>query len=137
MSYLSLLHVFTRYQPIATGLPRVVDSVVISCKTRFNVRVLCDLVYQTAVELRTVGGKERLLDQKIPASYLALEEVVQHLAAERKQQQLDPVLTTQQYRNQVHEAMRKRSTRQFRDTAELNQATAFLHDNGQFKSSSL
>ncbi len=57
------------------GLPKVVDTIFISSKTRHNVRQLCDLIYKTAFELRSPGTKERLLEQKIPASYIALENV--------------------------------------------------------------
>lgn len=112
------------------GLPRVIDSVIVSCKSRFNIRVLCDLIYRCAYELRLPGTKERLLEQKIPASYLALEEIVTTLAYERRAQGKDCVLTTEQYRSQVQELMKKNFGKPFRDNAELNQATAFLHDNG-------
>jgi hypothetical protein len=57
------------------GLPRVTESVLVSSKTKYNIQHLCQLIYSTAVELRTPGGKDRLLEQKIPASYMALEEV--------------------------------------------------------------
>ncbi len=57
------------------GLPRVTESVLVSSKTKYNIQHLCHLIYSTAVELRTPGGKDRLLEQKIPASYMALEEV--------------------------------------------------------------
>lgn len=58
------------------GLPRVVDSMFVSSKTKYNIRALCNLLYRTAFDIRTAGSKERLLDQKIPASYLALEKVI-------------------------------------------------------------
>lgn len=58
------------------GLPRVVDSLFVSSKTKQNIRVLCNLLYRTAYDIRTANSKERLLDQKIPASYLALEKVI-------------------------------------------------------------
>jgi len=89
--------------------------------------VLCDLIYQTAVELRGPGGKERLLEMKVPAAYVALEELVQQLAQERRQQGLDPVLTAAQFRSAVQDTSGRRP---FRDAAELNRATAFLHENG-------
>lgn len=58
------------------GLPRVVESLFVSSKTKQNIRVLCNLLYRTAYDIRTANSKERLLDQKIPASYLALEKVI-------------------------------------------------------------
>ena len=40
----------------------------------------------------------RLLEQKVPASYVHLEDVVAVLAEERIQQGKDPVLRTEQYK---------------------------------------
>ena len=113
------------------GYPRVVDSIIVSSKSRYNIRLLCDLIYTAAFDLRSSASKERLLEQKIPASYLALEEVVSLLAEERKSKGKDPVLSSDQYRTLVHEEMIKRFGKTFRDQAELNQATAFLHENGK------
>lgn len=76
------------------------------------------------------GSKELLLEQRVPASYLALEDVVGHIAAARRQAGSDPVLNAEQYRALVWQEMLYRYQRAFRDTAELHQATLFLHDNG-------
>lgn len=76
------------------------------------------------------GSKELLLEQKVPASYLALEDVINHVAVERRINGLDPVLTAEQYRTTVTTEMQQRYNRTFRDWAELHQATLFLHDNG-------
>lgn len=81
------------------------------------------------------GSKELLLEQKVPATYLALEDVINHVAVERRLNALDPVLNSEQYRAIVTTEMQQRYNRTFRDWAELHQATLFLHDNG--KSSSL
>uniref|UniRef100_T1IVJ9 non-specific serine/threonine protein kinase n=1 Tax=Strigamia maritima TaxID=126957 RepID=T1IVJ9_STRMM len=80
------------------GLPRVLDTIEISCKTRHNVKLLCNLIYDTVFELRSAGSKERLLEQRIPATYLALEDVVGYLALERRLQNKDPVLQSEQYK---------------------------------------
>ncbi|GAB6033061.1 hypothetical protein CHUAL_012677 [Chamberlinius hualienensis] len=112
------------------GLPRVLDTIEISCRTRHNVKLLCNLIYDTVFELRSPGGKERLLEQKIPATYLALEDVVSYLSVERKLQNKDPVLQSEQYRMLVMHEMQERFHLGFRDLAELHQATAFLHENG-------
>lgn len=71
-----------------------------------------------------------LLEQKVPASYLALEDVVNYVAAERRMNSLDPVLNAEQYRSIVATEMQQRYNRTFRDAGELHQATLFLHDNG-------
>lgn len=112
------------------GLPRVLDTIEVSCRTRHNIRLLCNLVYETAFSLRPAGSKEPLLEQRVPASYLALEDVVVQLAAQRRSQGLDPVLGADQYRSLVAAEMHARTGRSFRDHSELHQATLFLHDNG-------
>lgn len=94
-----------------------------------------------------------MLEQRIPATYLALEDVVGILANEQKSSGRDPVLPLEQYRIGVAHIMNSRFRMSFRDTAELNQvgeilikfsflqkfriyypyliqATAFLHENG-------
>lgn len=81
-----------------------------------------------------VGSKELLLEQKVPATYLALEDVISHVAVERRLNGLDPVLNTEQYRAIVTTEMQQRYNRTFRDWAELHQATLFLHDNGNWSS---
>ncbi|KAF4523571.1 hypothetical protein B566_EDAN014882, partial [Ephemera danica] len=80
--------------------------------------------------LEQLRSKELLLEQRVPASYVALEDVVSHLASERRAAGADPVLSGDQYRAKVAHEMQLRFHRTFRDAAELNQATAFLHENG-------
>ncbi|XP_003373529.1 putative kinase domain protein [Trichinella spiralis] len=116
--------------PDKRGLPRVVDSIAVSCVTREQIRTLCELIYHTAYELRTPGSKERLIEQRIPSSYVALEEIVTKLAAERKQAGREPVINAETFRNSVQELMLKQTGRSFRDTHELNLAVVFLHENG-------
>lgn len=75
-----------------------------------------------------------MLEQRVPASYLALEDVINHVAIERRMNGLDPVLTADEYKNVVTTEMQQRYNRTFRDWAELHQATLFLHDNGELLS---
>lgn len=112
------------------GLPRVLDTIEVSCKTRHNIKLLCNLIYDTVFDLKCPGSKERLLEQRIPATYLALEDVVGNLSVERHLQGKDPVLRAEQYKMLVMHEMQQRYNIAFRDMAELNQATAFLHENG-------
>lgn len=111
------------------GLPRVVASVEVSAKSKFNVRLLANLIYETAWELKLPGSKERLLDQKVPATYLALEEIVSGLVGDRFQAGLEPVLSGEQFKTEVVKGMKERGMH-FRDLCELQQATKFLHENG-------
>lgn len=112
------------------GLPRVVDSVFVSSKTKYNIRLLCNLLYRTAFDIRSAGSKERLLDQKIPASYLALEKIVVGLSDERRSVGAEPVMKAVDFRNTVQERMLKNYGRAFRDDIEFNHACSFLHENG-------
>ncbi|XP_076373717.1 leucine-rich repeat kinase isoform X2 [Tachypleus tridentatus] len=112
------------------GLPRVLETIEISCKSRHNIKLLCNVIYDIVFELRCPGSKERLLEQKIPATYLALEDVVGYLALDRRLQGKDPVLRAEQYKMLVMHEMQQRFNIAFRDMAELNQATNFLHENG-------
>ncbi|XP_047741419.1 leucine-rich repeat serine/threonine-protein kinase 1, partial [Hyalella azteca] len=112
------------------GLPRVLDTIEVSCKSRHNIKLLCNLIYDTVFSLKSPSSKERLLEQRIPATYLALEDVVAHLALERRLSGRDPVLTSERYQALVTAELTSRGMKPFRDTAELNQATSFLHENG-------
>ncbi|KAL4703040.1 hypothetical protein ACJJTC_013051, partial [Scirpophaga incertulas] len=98
----------------------------VSCSTRHNIRLLADIIYSVAFTVKLPGNKEPVLLQPVPASYAALEDCVGHLAATLA----DPVLTHDQYRHQVSQYMQQRNLRMFRGDAELQQATAFLHENG-------
>ncbi|XP_046483953.1 leucine-rich repeat serine/threonine-protein kinase 1 [Neodiprion pinetum] len=111
------------------GLPKVMETIEISCKTRHNIKMLCNLIYDIVFSLRSPGSKELLLEQRVPASYLALEDVVVQLAHDRKLSGADPVLKADQYYAAVTNELQKLH-RSFRDPAELHQATLFLHDNG-------
>lgn len=112
------------------GLPRVLDSIEVSCKTGHNIKLLSHLIYDTAFSLRLPGSKEYLLQQRVPASYLTLEDVVGTIAHQLKQNGSDPVLNADNYRELVAQEMQNRNHKGFRDNSELNQATMFLHDNG-------
>ncbi|XP_045457144.1 leucine-rich repeat serine/threonine-protein kinase 1 [Melitaea cinxia] len=108
------------------GLPRVLDSIEVSCSTRHNIKLLADIIYSVAFSVKPPGSKEPLLEQRVPATYLALEECVHSLAADLK----EPVLRHEQYKKLVTQYMQQKNLRMFRDAAELHQATMFLHENG-------
>ncbi|XP_050423466.1 leucine-rich repeat serine/threonine-protein kinase 1 [Adelges cooleyi] len=112
------------------GLPRVLDTIEISCKTKHNIKLLCNIIYDTVFSLRSPGSKELLLEQRVPATYLALEDIVSHIGNERRLAGLDPVLNLDQFRTAVNAEMVSRFHKSFRDMAELNQAILFLHENG-------
>ncbi|XP_063987510.1 leucine-rich repeat serine/threonine-protein kinase 1 [Diachasmimorpha longicaudata] len=111
------------------GLPKVMETIEVSCKTRHNIKMLCNLIYDVVFSLKSPGSKELLLEQRVPASYLALEDVVVQLAHDRKLSGADPVLRADQYYAAVNNELQKLH-KSFRDLAELHQATLFLHENG-------
>ncbi|XP_045530212.1 leucine-rich repeat serine/threonine-protein kinase 1 isoform X2 [Pieris brassicae] len=108
------------------GLPRVLDTIEVSCSTRHNIKLLADIIYSVAFSVKPPGSKEPMLEQRVPATYLALEECVSSLAGELK----EPVLRHEQYRRLVTQYMQQKNLKMFRDAAELHQATMFLHENG-------
>ena len=63
---------------------------------------------------------------------MALEDVISVLAMERRIQGRDPVLPAEKYQIMVTQEINNRGYRPFRDIAELNQATTFLHENGMY-----
>lgn len=123
------------------GLPRVMDSIVVSTKTKLNIKYLCDRIYDIVFSLRSPGGSERLLEQKIPATYLYLEEIVNWIVQERHKRRKEPVMSYEEYRALASEQLEDRYSKTFRDleplsskeinyNSELQQATRFLHENG-------
>ncbi|CAK1555976.1 unnamed protein product [Leptosia nina] len=108
------------------GLPRVLDTIEVSCSTRHNIKLLADIIYSVAYSVKPPGSKEPMLEQRVPATYLALEECVSALSTELK----EPVLRHEQYRRLVTQYMQAKNLKMFRDAAELHQATMFLHENG-------
>lgn len=124
------------------GLPRVLDSIEISCRTKHNIRILCNIIYDSVFNLKlpgdlhfvtrvewlsnnsifmATGGKERLLEQRIPATYLALEDIVSMMAVDQKNKGQDPVMSSEEYFNNVTSIMQSRFRMSFRDSSELNQ----------------
>jgi len=72
----------------------------------------------------------KLLEQKIPLSYIRLQDVITTMAEERRRDHKDPVLYGNQYKHLVIEKMEDTYQSSFQDVTELTQATQFLHENG-------
>ena len=67
--------------PEKCGLPKVLGYVEVSCKTRHNIRKLANFIYDSVFDLRSQQGSSKLLlEEKIPATYLALEDVIANIA---------------------------------------------------------
>lgn len=123
------------------GLPRVMDSIVVSTKTKLNIKNLCNRIYDIVFSLKCPGSMERLLEQKIPATYLYLEEIVNWVVNDRHQKRREPVLNYDDYKRITSEQLKTKYNKVFRDleplnsreinyNSELQQATRFLHENG-------
>ncbi|KAI6181608.1 Non-specific serine/threonine protein kinase [Aphelenchoides besseyi] len=56
------------------GLPKVVASTFVSVKTRFNIQHLCQLIYYAAQQVKTPARRTKLLQEKVPSSFLRLEK---------------------------------------------------------------
>ncbi|CAE1312967.1 unnamed protein product [Acanthosepion pharaonis] len=118
-------------EPDKCGLPNVIDAWNVSNITGNNVKKLLQRIYDQAFALRHPRSKRTLLlKQKIPKKYLYLQEIVQEIADEKKARGEDPVLSRELYKIQVMNKMMERIGTSFRDVAELDQATHFLHENG-------
>ena len=85
----------------------------------------------------TLTKDQSLLEQKIPHSYLALEECISYITKKFKHKAQNPVLTTSNYLKEIRLAIEdvypnssQEMIVRFRDDAEILQATQFLHENG-------
>lgn len=83
-------------------------------RTQFNVRELGSLIYDTVFSLRSPGSKELLLHQNVPASYLALEDVVANISTYLRQIGSDPVLNYENFKQMVNQEMHFQNFKAFR-----------------------
>ncbi|CAD5207709.1 unnamed protein product [Bursaphelenchus okinawaensis] len=136
------------------GLPRVVASVFVSTKSRSNVQQLCDLIYCASQQIKALGRRQKLLDEKVPSSFLYLEKLVVSMTDEYRGRGDEPILKLDALWNRISEEYHNskisgsQSTaslvsisghgndkqpitrRLFRDKTEFRQAIQFLHENG-------
>jgi hypothetical protein len=142
-----------------SAYPPIMASIEISSKTGHNIKALAKLIYDVASQMKSPQMKDQLLlEQKIPLTYLALEECISFVLQKLKSQSRNPVLNTSNYLKEIRFAIdilypdendlqlgaalspitntksqsmkNKRLLIRFRDDAEILQATQFLHDNG-------
>jgi len=106
--------------PEKRGLPRVLTTLNISCRSRHNIKYLSTVIYDAAVTLKTSNGKF-LLEQRVPSKYIHLEEIVSYLATERKARGQDPVLTEAEFKTQATAWLETSYGLKFRDEAEITQ----------------
>ncbi|XP_041363499.1 leucine-rich repeat serine/threonine-protein kinase 1-like [Gigantopelta aegis] len=117
-------------EPDKCGLPNILDTIFVSCKTGKNISKLVEMIANHAFEIKHPRSRtQKLLKQKIPKKYLQLKHIVEELARERMEQKKDPVLSKSNYMLCVSKKMLDKQ-QTFRDPHELDQATRFLHENG-------
>ncbi|KAL3092466.1 hypothetical protein niasHS_007675 [Heterodera schachtii] len=140
--------------PEKNGLPRVLGSLYISCCSREDVRSLCALIYTCATEIRQFsrgGGpaRQRLLAQKVPASFVLLEHIVATMSDEFRSVGKEPIMHFNEFwslatdrlaqlEEQKEQQQDKKTsttkpasgTLHFRGAQDFRQACLFLHENG-------
>jgi GTPase SAR1 family protein len=78
--------------------PPIMASIEISSKSGFNIKQLAKLIYDSAAQMKAPGVKDQLLmEQKIPVTYLALEECLYYILKKLKVKTRNPVLHTSNY----------------------------------------
>ncbi|CAI2297514.1 unnamed protein product [Caenorhabditis sp. 36 PRJEB53466] len=112
-----------------SGLPRVVDVILITSTVRNDIKALLNTIYRTAWEVRI--GKERAMEQQIPSSYVALMKATKELAVEFRKESQPAVMTVEAYKDRVRKRMLSKLGRPFRDDIEFHAACTFLHDCGE------
>lgn len=76
--------------------------------------MLANLIYDVAFSLRSAGSKELLLHQKVPSTYLALEDVIGSISSQMRQNGTDPVLSFDRYKDMVTQEMALQNHKSFR-----------------------
>lgn len=90
----------------SAAYPPIIASIEISSKTGYNIRTLARLIYDVASQMKVPGMKDQLLlEQKIPCTYLALEECISFVLQKLKAQSRNPVLNTEDYLKEVRHAI--------------------------------
>jgi GTPase SAR1 family protein len=90
----------------SAAFPPIMASVEVSSKTGFNIKALARLVYDVAAQMRVSGVKDQLLlEQKIPVTYLALEESIGFVVHKLRTQGRNPVLNTSDYLKEIRFAV--------------------------------
>ena len=71
--------------------PPIWASIEVSCKNGYNIKQLANLVYDVACQMKVPGTKDQLiLEQKVPVTYLALEDCLHFITHKLKIQTKQP-----------------------------------------------
>eukprot|EP00117_Sycon_ciliatum_P037701 scpid3967/ scgid3954/ Leucine-rich repeat serine/threonine-protein kinase 1; Leucine-rich repeats, ras-like domain, kinase protein 1; PARK8-related kinase len=107
------------------GFPHIVAVKFVSCVgSGTNVDDLCACIYETACaipSLKRSQSKEKIVEEQVPASYIALQDAVSSFRSSLPGSTL-PILSDSQFRKHFSSIVG--------DVDELKVAVRFLHDNG-------
>lgn len=125
----------------ASPYPPIMASIEISSRTGYNIKMLAKVIYETASQMKAPGFKDQsLLEQKVPHTYLALEECIACITKKLKMKSLNPVLDKNNYLKEIREAIEqiypskgqeniqsRNILIRFRDDAEILQVIKFYN----------
>uniref|UniRef100_A0A915CSY4 Non-specific serine/threonine protein kinase n=1 Tax=Ditylenchus dipsaci TaxID=166011 RepID=A0A915CSY4_9BILA len=116
------------------GLPKVIASIYVSTKSKDDIKSLCNILYQVAAEIRSIGSgssrRNKMMSQKVPASFVALEKIVVSVTDELRTKGEEPILRFDDFWVLATTQMIEEYGKPFRDILEFRQACNFLHENG-------
>jgi serine/threonine protein kinase/GTPase SAR1 family protein len=93
-------------ESMCAAYPPIMASVEVSSKSGYNIKALARLIYDVSAQMRSPGMKDQLLlEQKIPVTYIALEECIYYILRRLKSQSRNPILNTVNYLKEVRDAI--------------------------------
>jgi hypothetical protein len=96
----------TESETTSAAYPPIMASIEISSKTGYNIKILSKIIYDVACQMKVSNTKDQyLLEQKIPITYLALEDSIHFVVNKLKAQSRNPVLNTQDYLKEIRNAI--------------------------------
>ncbi|GMT28597.1 hypothetical protein PFISCL1PPCAC_19894, partial [Pristionchus fissidentatus] len=110
------------------GMPTIVDILFVSLKKKNDVRAVLASLMTTAEESRV--GKESILSNSVPHSYLCVLSALKEIKEERTKRGMDGVLTQSYILEHSKEFIKKQLGRYLRDEVELSAALSFARDCG-------
>ena len=108
------------------GYPKIVDIREVSCVSGEGLATLQKSIRTITRQLLDPDSKEKLVDRKVPSSYVKLLDAVEQKAQELRSQRKPPILTNAQFVKLVESV----PGNDIHDPEEVALAARFLHENG-------
>ena len=85
------------------AFPPIWASIEVSSKTGFNIKQLAYLIYDVASQMKAPGSskEQNLFEQKIPVTYLLLEDCIYRILKKLRSESRNPILTTDEFLREV------------------------------------